>query len=51
MPLADYLLKPNVGGFGLLQWSALDELIEIGYRHTSESLEAWANEGRGLLSA
>jgi predicted acylesterase/phospholipase RssA len=48
IPLAEYLLRPDVGDFGLLQWSGLDDLIEIGYRHTIQELETWAGEGRGL---
>jgi NTE family protein len=48
LPLADYLLHPDVGDFGLLQWNGLDALIEIGYRDACRELAAWADEGRGL---
>lgn len=48
MPLADYVLNPDVADFGLLQWTGLDSLIEIGYRHANERLQAWADEGRAV---
>lgn len=37
----DLLLEPPVAGFRLLQWSAIDALAEIGYRHACERLEQW----------
>jgi predicted acylesterase/phospholipase RssA/CRP-like cAMP-binding protein len=40
----DLLLEPPVAGFRLLQWTAIDALVEIGYRHACEKLEQW---GRG----
>ncbi len=46
--LADYVLNPDVADFGLLQWTGLDSLIEIGYRHANERLQAWADEGRAV---
>jgi predicted acylesterase/phospholipase RssA/CRP-like cAMP-binding protein len=36
---------------GLAQWSALDRLVEIGYRHTRERLEAGGPELRARLGA
>lgn len=37
----DLLLEPPVARFRLLQWSAIDALAEIGYRHARERLEQW----------
>ena len=39
-------MNPDVADFGLLQWTGLDSLIEIGYRHANEKMKAWADEGR-----
>lgn len=41
----DLLLEPPVAGFKLLQWSAIDALVEIGYRHALERLEQWERAG------
>jgi NTE family protein len=37
----DLLLEPPVAGFRLLQWSAIDALADIGYRHACERLDQW----------
>jgi predicted acylesterase/phospholipase RssA/CRP-like cAMP-binding protein len=37
----DLLLEPPVAGFRLLQWSAIDQLVEIGYRHAAKLLADW----------
>jgi len=47
----DLALCPPVQGVGLTQWSALDRLVEIGYRHTRERLEAGGPELRARLGA
>ncbi len=47
-PRADYLLHPPVEGFGLLEFGALDRLIESGYAYTMETLDRWADEDRPL---
>lgn len=36
---ADLVLAPPVGSFGIVQFRALDELIDIGYRYTMKRLE------------
>ncbi len=35
----DLCFQPPVQGYGLLDWSAFDELVEVGYRHACERLE------------
>lgn len=41
----DLMLEPPVAGFKLLQWSAIDALVEIGYYHARERLERWERAG------
>ncbi|HVN72278.1 MAG TPA: cyclic nucleotide-binding and patatin-like phospholipase domain-containing protein [Desulfomonilia bacterium] len=38
----DLYLRPPVHGYKLLDFNALDDLIEIGYRHTKEKLKGWS---------
>ncbi len=38
---ADLYLQPPTQGISLFEWSALDELVETGYRYTLEQLEQW----------
>jgi NTE family protein len=37
--LADLVLKPPLENIDLLDWQAFDRVVELGYRHASESLE------------
>jgi hypothetical protein len=37
----DLYLRPPVHAYKLLDFSAMDDLIEIGYRHTKEKLKDW----------
>jgi len=37
----DLFFEPPVASFRLRDWHALDELIEIGYRHGREKIEQW----------
>jgi len=37
---ADWLLRPELGDIGLLDWKSLERAIEIGYRHACMRLEA-----------
>jgi predicted acylesterase/phospholipase RssA len=39
--LAEYYLCPEVGAFGIMQWEAIDALMEIGYRHALTRLRDW----------
>lgn len=48
-PRADYVMHPPVEGYGLLEFGALDELIESGYAYANTMLERWADEDRALL--
>ena len=41
---ADLVLEPPVKDYGLLDFGKLDELIEIGYRHTMEHAAAWLKD-------
>ncbi len=38
---ADLYLQPPTQGISLFDWSALDQLVEAGYRYTIEQLEQW----------
>jgi predicted acylesterase/phospholipase RssA/CRP-like cAMP-binding protein len=38
---ADLYLQPPTQGISLFDWSAIDELVEAGYRYTIEQLEQW----------
>jgi len=38
---ADFVFDPPVEGYGLLDFHAYETLVEIGYRHAMERLEAW----------
>jgi predicted acylesterase/phospholipase RssA/CRP-like cAMP-binding protein len=40
-PLADVLLNPAVGRFGLLAMSDFEEIVEVGYQHAKEQLKDW----------
>ena len=44
--LADLVLKPPLERIDLLDWKAFDRVVELGYRHASESLERHADELR-----
>jgi hypothetical protein len=34
----DVLFRPEVRGFGLLEWRSYDVLVEQGYRHAKEQI-------------
>ena len=42
---ADFCLYPPVDGAGLLDFHALDDLVEIGYQHATQELPKWWNAG------
>jgi len=42
--LADLVLKPPLERIDLLDWQAFDRVVELGYRHTSETLAQGAAE-------
>jgi len=45
---ADYVLHPPVSDFGPMDFTAIDDLIEAGYRYTMEELASWADQGRPI---
>jgi NTE family protein len=49
--LADLVLKPPLERIDLLDWKAFDRVVELGYRHASESLERHADELRRRIAA
>jgi NTE family protein len=49
--LADLVLKPPLERIDLLDWKAFDRVVELGYRHASESLERHADELRRKIAA
>jgi len=48
--LADLVLKPPLERIDLLDWKAFDRVVELGYRHASESLERHADELRRKMA-
>jgi len=38
---ADLVLHPPVGRFGILETTAFDEIVRVGYEHAREQLETW----------
>jgi predicted acylesterase/phospholipase RssA len=44
--LADYYLQLSVGSYGLLEFKALDQIVEAGYRSAQELIEPWKKEER-----
>jgi len=38
--VVDLLIKPDLRAIGMLDWSALEQIVEIGYRHTRDQLQA-----------
>lgn len=38
---ADLYLKPPVDGFAMFEMTAIDRIVEIGYRHARSRLEGW----------
>lgn len=36
---ADLIIEPPVSDFGLLEWDAIDTLVELGYQSTLETLK------------
>ncbi len=44
--LSDLYLYPPVEGFGTLEFSALDDIIKIGFEHGCKMIEGWQGEGK-----
>lgn len=42
--MTDIYLNPDLRGIGLLEWKALDRLVDRGYRHTKELLSSMSEE-------
>lgn len=40
-------LRPPVGGFGVLDFGALEDLYRIGYEHAKAELESWSGMAEG----
>jgi hypothetical protein len=38
---ADLAFSPPLDGFKMTDWDRLDDLVEVGYRHALEVIEAW----------
>ena len=41
---ADFYLKPPVGNFKMLDFAALDELVEVGYQYTKKEIAKWGEK-------
>ena len=40
----DIYLQPDLPGIGLMEWKALDRIVDLGYRHTREVLSKMSEE-------
>ncbi|HSH05098.1 MAG TPA: cyclic nucleotide-binding and patatin-like phospholipase domain-containing protein [Anaerolineae bacterium] len=45
---ADVLINPDVSSFGLLEFEAIDRVIDVGYHATKQALQEWRQEGGQL---
>jgi predicted acylesterase/phospholipase RssA len=45
MQQADFLVDVPVHAYGLLDFEALDEMVDVGYRHAREKIGSWAESG------
>ena len=45
MRQADFLVDVPVHAYGLLDFEALDEMVDVGYRHAREKIGSWAESG------
>jgi predicted acylesterase/phospholipase RssA/CRP-like cAMP-binding protein len=46
---ADLLLNPPVAGYGLMDVSSFDRLVEVGYQHARERIAEWGRPDRPAL--
>jgi hypothetical protein len=49
--LADLVLKPPVNRYGLMQLTAIDAIVEVGYRYAADRLEALEDDTARRLTA
>lgn len=42
---ADYYLRPPVERFGMLEFEALDEIVDVGYRYALDAIRGWSGFG------
>ncbi|OQY45525.1 MAG: hypothetical protein DRR08_29175 [Candidatus Parabeggiatoa sp. nov. 2] len=40
---ADFYIRPPVESFKLLEFTALEKLVEIGYQYAKSEIEKWKN--------
>jgi predicted acylesterase/phospholipase RssA len=43
--MADLYLRPPVERIGMLEWKALDDIAEVGYRYAAEQIAEWQRGG------
>jgi len=43
---ADFALRPPIDGFGLMNFDAIDRLVQVGYDHARAEVAAWVASGR-----
>jgi len=44
---ADLVLKPPVGRFGILETTAFDAIVAVGYEHAKQRIAEWSSPGGG----
>jgi predicted acylesterase/phospholipase RssA len=42
---ADFTLRPPIDGFGLMDFDALEPLVEVGYAYAREEVAKWVESG------
>jgi len=43
-PMASLVIHPDVAEFGLLEFSAMERLVNVGYEYAAEVLKDWSPE-------
>jgi NTE family protein/lysophospholipid hydrolase len=41
---ADYYLEPPITGYGIMEFEAIEEIIEVGYQYARGKIEEWRRE-------
>lgn len=41
---ADYYLEPPITGYGIMEFEAIEEIVEVGYQYAGEKIDEWKEE-------
>lgn len=42
---ADYYLEPPITGYGIMEFEAIEEIVEVGYHYAGEKIDEWKRGG------